>query len=571
MAGHADPKSSDVPSMEKMRNDRSERLWGAEAQALLHGGCIALLGASAPGCEVLKNAVLPGLGRFFVVDDAKVTTEDLGCNFFLEPTKDLGKNIAEAVVPILAELNPSAKGEAVVASVASVVKQGTTWFMDRNVQVVVASSRVSLGDLVALGKALRGTGIHLVHVKACGQIGVIRIQADPRYIVHTMTDPDTRIVDLRPLNPFPALLEWFEKHNPDKKAELDEGDKALYGESVDIGKSYAHLPWFCVLFHAVRKWRAAKGVDATVNPKNMVEWKEIKEVINGWKVKQEGSGSKLFDSFIDAQNNCSMRLDLTKRNRPELAAILADPRADKPGKDDHHFWFLVHGLKAFKVKHGVMPQAPEIPDFTATTIMFQELKRMFQKKASEDANEILSVARAALAAAGLPTDTISEAEAAQFSAQAWELRHVTYPAIADEFPDTPDAETGVSPCVPDKVKSGDDQAFKWYAVHRAAMYFREQHGRDAGAVNGAAELGKDLSEDVAGLEGLAKRVAPGLDVSKEAREWTRFGGGETVTIASIIGAVGSQECIKLLQNRRVPASFCLLFDGVQNFFSTISA
>ena len=581
-AAHSDP----LPSAEKARFDRSERLWGAEAQALLRTGTMCLLGASAPGCEVLKNAVLPGLGNFIVVDDAKVTKQDLGCNFFLEPKADLGKNIAEAVVPILSELNPLSKGEAVAQSTTSVVKQGLGWFKDRKVNIVVASSRVSLDDLLELGKTLDGQGIPVVVVKACGQIGQIRIQADPRYIVHTMTDVTTQVVDMRALNPFPALEAWFEDHNPDNKAALDERDKTLYEDSVDVGKSFAHLPWPCIMWHALRKWRAAKeGRTATTAPANAADWKEVKEVIGQWAVpSREGGAKKLMDSFIDAQQNCAMRMDLSKRNKPELAALLKDERAVKPGKDDHNFWFLVHGLKLFKEKHGVMPLAPTIPDFTATTEMFQALKKIFETKAKEDADEILGHARAALGAAGLPADTVSAEEAAQFSAQAWELRHVTYPSLADEFPATGNV-TKLSPVNLDNFTSGHQDmnmttyqmeptpAMKWYIVSRAAASFKRQHGRVPGEVASAADVAKDTSDDVAQLTALVAEIAPDLvaDMGDFVKEWVRFGGGETVTIASIIGAVGSQECIKLIQNRRVPASFCLLFDGIGNFFTTISA
>ena len=56
---------------------------------------------------------------------------------------------------------------------------------------------------------------------------------------------------------------------------------------------------------------------------------------------------------------------------------------------------------------------------------------------------------------------------------------------------------------------------------------------------------------------------------KELAEWVRYGGSEIVTVASIVGAVASQECIKLIQKRRRPVSHTLMYDGIENAFTTI--
>ena len=44
---------------------------------------ILLVGADAAGTETLKNLVLPGVGRFTVMDDQPVNAADCGSNFFV--------------------------------------------------------------------------------------------------------------------------------------------------------------------------------------------------------------------------------------------------------------------------------------------------------------------------------------------------------------------------------------------------------------------------------------------------------------------------------------------------------
>ena len=45
---------------------------------------ILLGGADSVGTETLKNLVLPGIGKFTVIDDRVVDSNDLGCNFFTD-------------------------------------------------------------------------------------------------------------------------------------------------------------------------------------------------------------------------------------------------------------------------------------------------------------------------------------------------------------------------------------------------------------------------------------------------------------------------------------------------------
>ena len=43
-----------------------------------------MINATATATEVLKALVLPGVGRFTIVDGHKISGEDLGNNFFLD-------------------------------------------------------------------------------------------------------------------------------------------------------------------------------------------------------------------------------------------------------------------------------------------------------------------------------------------------------------------------------------------------------------------------------------------------------------------------------------------------------
>lgn len=68
-----------------------------------------MFGASGCGCEALKNLILPGVGKVVIIDDKKVTEEDIASNFFVT-TESLGKNRDEETSKYLLELNSDVSG-----------------------------------------------------------------------------------------------------------------------------------------------------------------------------------------------------------------------------------------------------------------------------------------------------------------------------------------------------------------------------------------------------------------------------------------------------------------------------
>lgn len=108
------PPLQDIPSAKEKKYDRQLRLWGAAGQVALEETHALLInhGSGVTGVETLKNLVLPGIGRFTIVDSAVVDEADLGVNFFLDHGA-LGKFRADVTVDLLRELNPDVQGHAI--------------------------------------------------------------------------------------------------------------------------------------------------------------------------------------------------------------------------------------------------------------------------------------------------------------------------------------------------------------------------------------------------------------------------------------------------------------------------
>ena len=246
--------------------DRQLRLWGAAGQKALAEAHVLLLGAGPAGTETLKNLVLPGVGRFTVVDDATVSEADAGNNFFVRG-EDVGRPRAAATAELLEELNPDARGAHRVAAPAELLAT-EPGFVDAFTLVVLGPARVlrdarsprggsrrrrgarrgySEGDRVrrstadeqeeelpdrrrsvdgafgpaprpvaaqvaaqldpetlqTLGELCWAANVPLIAVRAYGMLGAVRLQVRCLEIVESK--PDNVVWDLRLREPFPEL------------------------------------------------------------------------------------------------------------------------------------------------------------------------------------------------------------------------------------------------------------------------------------------------------------------------------------------------------------------------------
>lgn len=212
--------------------DRQLRLWGSNGQRALMNSHILLINADAVGTEALKNLVLPGIGRFTVMDDKNVTDADLGNNFFVA-TSELGRSRAEVVTEMLCEMNADVKGSAMTSVPTNQDSFGPEFWSQFN---LVIASNISESQLSGLSTSCATSKIPLMIVRSYGLIGYCRILLRDHHIVESKPDSDP--YDLRILNPFDELSEFCDNFNLSEM------------ESVEHG----HTPYIVILYQAIRRW-----------------------------------------------------------------------------------------------------------------------------------------------------------------------------------------------------------------------------------------------------------------------------------------------------------------------------
>ena len=267
-----------VPSKKATKYDRQLRLWGDHGQTSLESAHVCLINASATGTEIVKNLVLPGIGGFTIVDNKRVSPEDVGTNFFV--TADtVGFPRAQVAVALLQELNPDVKGAYIDDDFKSILETTPDFFTQFT---VVIATDLSDEQLLMLAQLLWKLAIPLLIARVYGLVGYLRIAVPHHEVVES--HPDNYHEDLRLECPFPGLLRYM-------------GDINMH--ALDNAK-HGNVPYLAVLFKYLEEWRASHGGEI---PKNYREKKEFKELIRSGIRKNEDGVPLDEDNFDEAIQN----------------------------------------------------------------------------------------------------------------------------------------------------------------------------------------------------------------------------------------------------------------------------
>ena len=303
--------------------DRQLRLWGPRGQALLSQARVVCVGSSALATETLKNIILPGVGSFLLIDDAKVDKADLGQNFFLEAS-DVGRLRGDAVTQHLLTLNPDVTGTYRFGNLSEVLKLDAS---DFDLLLICQQSLKQVAELV---EKFREAKIVVVNVR--GFIGTVRLFATDLEVVESRLEEGAQ-PDLRLHAPFPAL--------------------SALADSIDLDAlndaEHSHIPWILLVLKAKRN----NLEDTLIELRRM---RRSHDEVN-------------FDEAIDNAHSAFF----TPRD-------LEICDAKKRGK----FWAMKRAVSLFCKKYGNYPLPGNLLDMTSDTATFLKLQTIYQQHANAE-------------------------------------------------------------------------------------------------------------------------------------------------------------------------------------------
>jgi len=521
----------------KERNDRQLRLWGVHGQARIDNAKVCLLTASAVGCEVLKNIVLPGFGNFSVVDSQKVGPRDLGRNFYLRKT-DLGRNRAEAVSEVLAELNPEVKGTFLAEDPVVVLDKSPEFFDQFN---FIIASQMPTHQLEKLANYCYEKDKVLVMVRSYGMVGYLRIITKSHTIVEAKLD--TQIDDLRITKPWADLLKFSDLQDL---------------ETMD-NNTLAHTCYPILLIKALQKWKASHNNQLPQSRTEKEEFKEyIKSLSKSWSVLTN------FEEALAKAHFCYAEPQIPD----SVSQVFEDELCKTITKDSDNFWVMSAAVKKFVENEGqgLLPLQGRVPDMQSDTERYIKLQSLFRKKARADMEIVKKYMKELLKNAGRAEDSISDMDLKEFCKNACYLRAMHYRSLKQEI-ETPNKDE-----IHGQMLYNEDSAMPFYIMFRSVDRFLEKHGYYPGQEDENVESDTvELKKIVDGLLQEYEISEPCHDMDKYIGEMVRYGGCELHNISSLMGGVAGQELIKLCTEQRLPLNNTWVFSGIKSVSTTFEA
>ncbi|OHT15161.1 ThiF family protein [Tritrichomonas foetus] len=514
------------------RYDRQIRLWGPHGQAAIQASTILFAGSDSTASEFLKNMVLHGVNNVIIVDDAIVTEKDLGSNFFVD-ADSLGKNRAETVASLLTELNPSSNITAIVA------KPNDLAFLDNEKldsnSFVLTSGNLKPSFLSELSDKCREKHIRHAHIQTSGYFGAFYVDGGLHHFFEGSAQSQYPLEELRILNPFPELVEFFDSLDFDK---LDDAE-------------HSHIV-FPAILHRVRTSLLKELNVETLTSKNSVDVRAKIDSFRRLKKDPEPNADPFMDEpgIDEAHDNIFL---IYGKPRLPLLAEECFMVSDMIGEVDEPFWQLVRATQRFYKKYAALPHYGGCPDMEASSAQYRKLKHVYLEKSEKDWAEISEDLKSR-------NVQIDEETFDRFRRNVWKIGGIQYKPLKETLEK-----------LPDEYCLYDDASIRLGIVQHlfiAVRRFIENNNRPP------SNTEEDFSFLLAEIEKLKdKNVEQQLpeqfiiEREKFVREFCRYKGEVLPSVVASFAAMLAQEITKLIIKQANPVKGIVLYDAIHGLLN----
>lgn len=530
------PKSPEQTEKSK-QYDRQLRLWGDHGQAALENGHICLINATALGTEILKSIVLPGIGAITIVDDAIVTEDDIGSNFFLECSSK-GLNRGSEALKFLLELNPAVRGHSVQESSSQILSENPDFFKSFTVVIATALGEKTIQDM---SQHLWDINIPFIVSTSVGFLGAFRIQIKEHPVIET--HPDNEQPDLRLDMPFQALEEFLDSFTLDQ-LEL---------------KDHGHVPWIVILYKAVQKWKNSSIQNSW--PMSRKEKNEIRDVIRSF-IRQDENGVPIIEeNFEEALR--AVNIALTPTFIPvKIQELIYSSSATNLSKESSPFWVMCSALRGFVEAEGKgkLPLRGVLPDMTASTDHYVKLQNIYRNQAAVEAEAIYRKVQQIVSQ--LHCENISEVDVKLFCRHSHDLCLLKGSSIADEYSLGSTVASYIG-----RYLEEPDVMMVHYILLRAAERFRTEYCRAPGDLEPEGDIGK-LKNCVTKL--LSDISCSPFPKDDHIHEMCRYGGAEIHSVSAFLGGCVAHEAIKIITKQYKPVHNTFIHDAASTNSATFT-
>ena len=474
--------------MSKDKYDRQTRLWG-EGQILICAARLLCLNSDSCTSEILKNLILSGVGQVTIVDDAKISAEDLKNNFFVDAC-DINKDRGEIILKNLLELNPDVKGNYIKRNSKEYINDEKTDFKSFDILIATNLNSEENNKLYSIAKK---NNLRLVIVKNNGLMNYIRLYENYHGNMNLRL-LETPVEDFRLSCPWKELVDFANSFNFEKMDLID----------------HKNVPYFIIIVQALEKYRKNKN-DPNANPKNKQEEEEFKNIIKSYMLSTgaEGENENIEEALSHHYYAKEYTKNLTNYKMEEIFNVIEKtPQKDLFNKSNKYmklFFIYFITLKKYFEKYKTYPICGNIPDMISNTSNFIGLKQIYNTKAKNEHDEMRKMINDEIK----ENKNLSEEDKKELDKltnnltnddiDIIDILNKNWPQVSlFVYPDNDFEEEGKN-LDPDELEDPNHKLnFVWYLLFRASDKFMEKNKRYPG------QNTDDFKKDVPELFGLLK-------------------------------------------------------------------
>lgn len=541
--------------MSKDKYDRQTRLWG-EGQILICAARLLCLNSDSCTSEILKNLILSGVGQVTIVDDAKISAEDLKNNFFVDAC-DINKDRGEITLKNLLELNPDVKGNYIKRNSKEYINDEKIDFKSFDILIATNLNSEENNKLYSIAKK---NNLRLVIVKNNGLMNYIRLYENYHGNMNLRL-LETPVEDFRLSSPWKELVDFANSFNFEKMDLID----------------HKNVPYFIIIVQALEKFRKNKN-NPNANPKNKQEEEEYKNIIKSYMLSTgaEGENENIEEALSHHYYAKEYTKNLTNYKMEEIFNVIQNtPQKEIFNKSNKYmklFFIYFITLKKYFEKYKTYPICGNIPDMISNTSNFIALKQIYNTKAKNEHDEMRKMINDELK----ENKDLSEEDKKELDKltnnltnddiDIIDILNKNWPQVSlFVYPDNDFEEEGKN-LDPDELEDQNHKLnFVWYLLFRASDKFMEKNKRYPG------QNIDDFKKDVPELFGLLKEEYNKLSNKPDLEnllnedntfEFCRMGKGFVPPVVSMVGSIASQEIIKLITYQFETVNNTIIYDGI---------
>ena len=548
--------------MSKDKYDRQTRLWG-EGQILICAAKLLCLNSDCCASEILKNLILSGVGEVTLVDDAKISSEDLKNNFFVD-AGDVGKSRGEIVLKNLLELNPDVKGNFINKNSKEYLNDTKNDF--KSFTLLIGTNLLP-EENTKLYEIAKNNNLRLVIVKNNGLMNCIRLYENyhGNMNLRLLENP---VSDYRLSCPWKELVDFANSFNLEKMDIID----------------HKNVPYFIILIQALEKYRKTKN-NPNANPKTKEEKQEFNQIVKSFMLSTgaEGENENIEEGLKKIYFCNSEYNNLTTYKMEQIFDVISKTEQKELFSKSNNYMklFFIYfiSLKKFFEKYKTYPLCGSIPDMISNTSNFIGLKQIYNTKAKNDHKEIREMINKEIK----ENKNLSDEEKSDLDKLVNNLTNNQIDIVDILNKNWPQVSLFVYPdySFEEEAKDFDPDQFDedfqklnfvWYLLFRASDKFVTKNKRYPG--QNIDDFKKDIPELFTLLKEEYNKLSAKPDLGNYLNEdnvfeFCRMGKGYVPPIVSIVGSMASQEIIKLITYQFETVNNTIIYDGINVTLSTL--